>query len=530
MFPSSNKTPRSPTNKTPSVEQPRRGSNSEVVNTKQGSQTTLDAIKITAGSEDHTDPPTIPIQLSVQKLKPTQFLSNQTQNKQPTPPVPQIPPYKPKGPKVEQPVKAPEKQITPNQEKPQAKMNQQQIQQSISSSVPEFSGENQITRTNDLIRFTATADSIYQTLGSDEEKRIFDRLIKLRLTGEAFTRITHRNIEDYPKLRELLNNMYSRTYSLEELERAYLNIQQSYGETIRNYGYRLLEALEQYKTGYQTKYKLKKIDEAYNNHMETNSVQIFKRGLNNTILREKIATSTAKNIDEIINETEIVERMLTTTTDTPISHNLTQNLLPNYPKLVPNYPTRHQQINHHQVTCNYCQRPNHTWDICRVRINQERMRRMATQTPLYSTQRHQDRRYQPPGTYHNSARPEAYNGQYPAPTYQNQQHNRSPAMNTQQNRNHYAPAQYTQVNRYQPKFCSHCKTTTGHTFDECRSKFFTKNPYQLNTKNNPSTDTRELTDKFNNMRINTIYPQSGQNPAPPERHTYQGNSNGSNQQ
>lgn len=68
-------------------------------------------------------------------------------------------------------------------------MNQQQIQQAISSFVPEFSGENQSNRTNDLIRFTATADSKYQILCSDKEKKIFDKLIKLRLTGEAFTRI-----------------------------------------------------------------------------------------------------------------------------------------------------------------------------------------------------------------------------------------------------------------------------------------------------------------------------------------------------
>lgn len=261
-------------------------------------------------------------------------------------------------------------------------MNQQQIQQTITSSVPEFSGDNTNSRTNDLIRFIATADSIYELLTTTEEKTSFNRLIKLRLTGEAFTRVTHRNIENYPSLRDLLNNMYSRTYSLEELERNFVNMQQSYGETIRNYGYRLLEALEQYKNGYKAKYNATNIDAAYNQHLNTTAIQTFKRGLNNVILREKVATSRASTIDDIIEDTELTERMLITTTTTQTNTQIS----------TPTQPTQPQQSQQkiQEVICNYCQKPNHTWDVCQSRILTEQ--RTRRNSPYQFTQNQFTRR------------------------------------------------------------------------------------------------------------------------------------------
>ena len=378
--------------------------------------------------------------------------------------------------------------LTPTRVAPKPhKMQAREMQKDIKTFIPEFSGEDTINRAKELTRFLGTADSLYKTLTLQDDKDTFCRLIKFRLTGEAFARINYREINDYETLKTVLNNMYATRITLNDMEREYTNIQQTYGETIRNYGYRLMEALEQYKRGYQTKYNLPKIDDTYLKHLETNASQVFKRGLNNTILKEKIATNTADTLDKLITETETIERMLElstsyTTQNKPTEHIHTTKQLPI------------NQFSNNQIICNYCHKPNHTWDRCRERI------RNTTQN-----QRN------PP--YNQYVRPQNSNETYRRHAPIIPQHNGNQMQYRRNNgpTNGLSPQRQPQQqqNYHPPKYCSHCKIR-GHTFEECRSKFLGTRMY--NTSDNSSqqkiTEDTGLENLFNNMRINQITPQS----------------------
>lgn len=410
-------------------------------------------------------------------------------------------------------------------------MDEQKIQQNIISFIPEFSGDeaDAAQTANHLAKFIGTADSVYDRLNNDEKKH-FNNLIKYRLTGTAFTRINRQQIKDYKTLRSSLQNMYSQTYSLNELERNYIGVRQQYGESMRKYGYRLSEALEQYKAGYKTKYELDTIDNAYKKHLDTNSVETFKRGLNNIILREKMVTSTANNLEEIINETEKIEKMLALAMIEP----------PEDTRL-PHVQLQQSRYQPNQVICNYCQRPNHTWNICRTRMNAERAQQQRTNyqpqyrlSPQINYQTyHQTPPYQPQTNYrtqHQMAYQPQTNYQTHVPIKTTNNRNEQSKQNN--NFTNYSTTQpQQQQNRSTNKYCSHCKTTVGHTYEECRSKFFnnTNRPQKYNDRsyNNqlqpPGKD--NLEEHFSNMRINTIYPQT-QNM---DQCSNQGNVNGSSQ-
>lgn len=387
---------------------------------------------------------------------------------------------------------------------------QKEIQQNIANFIPEFSGAEGPHRANELARFLGTADSVYENLKTNNEKEIFNKIIKFKLIGDAYTRINHRQTEDYPTLKKILSSMYATTYTLHELERNFTDIKQSYGETIRNYGYRLIEALEQYKNGYKRKYELQGIDKAYSDHLNTNAVQSFKRGLNNTILKEKIATHKAHNVDEILDETECVERMLTLSTGTH-THQQTGQKHDNQPNAA-------------LVICNFCNRPNHTWDRCRIRRN-------TTQNTQFNTPINRSRwdnnhkQSLPQQNYNTNKQNFSQNNFQPIrPTNNNYQPYR---QTTQMNNYPYKPR-----NSFTPKYCSHCKNTTGHTFEECRSKFLTTNRNQTNDYPRQPQNTNNLEESFMKMRINQVAPrppdinQGQQHLQQPQN---QGNDNGSAQ-
>lgn len=435
-------------------------------------------------------------------------------------------------------------------------MNQKEIQRNIASFVPEFSGQNTAQRDIELTRFLGTADSIYEMLTTADERKIFDRLIKFKLTGDAYVRVIHKDVKDYKELKNLLESMYMRTQSLDELERNYMCTYQSYGETCRNYGYRLMEALDKYREGYKAKYELNDIDATYEKHLNRSAVQTYKKGINNIILRDKIATSQAENIEEIITESETTERMLVATTGEASMHYPTQQIgLHNQ--------TPHYNPQQATVICNYCQKANHTWDVCRTRLQ----RVSNAQNPT----RYGRNAYTPNRLSFTSQQINQYN-RHP----QSLPNERCPPQNVGRynNFNQNYPQQ-KQASQYQPKYCSHCKTTKGHTYEECRSKFlmngnqarssnYTPNRNYNNTqgstgymsrnvpstslnqptahqdtsRNIPSTsyinsnkaqppDTSNLEQRFTNMRINAIAPHQQQYEF---REQIQENSRGSDQQ
>lgn len=401
----------------------------------------------------------------------------------------------PPGQKAQPPIKPkkPEEFITPEPKPQTNKMDRKQIQQLIAdNAIPEFSGEDTENNTSKLARFIGIADSVYKMLGTEAEKRTFTQLLKFKLTGDAYTRISHREVEDYEALKEIINNMYARTYTLNELERKFMDIQQLYGETVRNYGYRLIEALDKYKNGYKNKYTLQTIDKSYTQHLDTTAVQSFKRGLNNIILREKVATVQAKNVDTIINETELMEQMLAASTSihntqptANYSHNQHTFIQPTLNYSTPNItlqqhhnpgtqnPQKNNQIRQPQIICNYCQKPNHTYEVCRTRIAAQRNAQYTNYNPHpqfnnYTNNFSKQNTTQTP-----------QNNFIPRPT----QNNNPYRTHTQNNFTQYRQPQ--QRNDYTPKYCSHCKTTTGHTFDECRSKFLgRKHTAQMTTLDN----------------------------------------------
>lgn len=389
------------------------------------------------------------------------------------------------------------------------------IQQEMANCIPLFNGGDSTTVQSQLARFLASADVVYNNLKNDEEKRYFDQTIVLRLDGEAFTRVNRRNIPDYKTLKEVLNDMYAQIISLNELERKLLSIKQNYGESIRNFGIRLSEALEQYQMGYKQKYKLEEMDAAYIKHLTLNAVITFKKGLNNTIIKEKVATSSHETINQLVNEAESIERILdiTTSTDSPhipeIHLNRTNNNLS-------------RNLQRSQIICNYCNKPNHTWNVCRTRMMAELTQQQSYRNQNYQGNQNYNHRqqYNHRQSYSNQ---QPYNNRQPRPTqntvdlqrtyneYRNptngqqfNKYNHNQNFNKFQNQN----AQYSQNNRtqYQPKYCSHCKNTTGHTYDECRNKFLGPRNYNTNEYGTPrqQPDTSRLEEKFNNMKIQTL--------------------------
>jgi len=435
----------------------------------------------------------------------------------------------------------PTKLNTPhNTEQTKDIMDKQTIQNEIASFVQEFSGEepNVIRKANQLERFLGTADSIYNQLTSDEQRLIFDRLIMFRLTGDAYIKINRLGVSEYKKLKQTLKNIYEPTYSITELEKDLNSARQSYGESVRSYGYRLSEALEKYKKGYRSKYGLQEIDKTYEKHLNANAVETFKRGLNNVIIKEKIATSTASNIEDIILETERIDKMLGSVTREPVQPTMQDKRVPEV-----NHSQSQQNFSPNPITCNYCQRPGHTWSICRTRMNNEQRMYQTPRQNLYTQQRkpnyHQQNyhqqtlSYQQPKPNFNRAEPQftqyrsANNNEQPTQrryieSTQQQYNNNTPHMryvpthNTQfnpgvrqTNMNYRQPSQDVRQDR-PPKYCSHCKTTKGHTFEECRSKFFGTRNYNTNKQHEPQQTpvNTNLEQQFSNMRINHITPQN----------------------
>lgn len=415
-----------------------------------------------------------------------------------------------------------------------ANMNQKEIQQQITAFVPEFSGTRTTNRIDELTRFLGTADTIYETLTTKVEKDIFAKLIKFRLTGEAYSRITRRTTETYESFKEVLNNMYRQMVSLEELENKCTCIKQNYQESVKDYGHRLLEALDEYSSSYRERYGLETMDATYKQHLNSSAVLTFKKGLRNTILKEKISTSKAKTVEEIIDEAELVERMLLNTAS------------------ISTQARTDQQEQRSQIICNYCHKINHTWNECRARLNAERGARRNTQ--------YQQNAYQTNNKYLQNR------AQYPSrPPYQMQKQVRfyePPQLNNIRNVNNpqhvYNVPRLPQIdqnfrnnntngNRYlltqnidytmnrrgltekPKKYCSYCKTTVGHTYEECRSKF-RNNPVQQN--HYTGQQMQNLEKDFKNMRINSITtrpPDSAFDDRTQETHQYQGNASGSNQ-
>lgn len=425
---------------------------------------------------------------------------------------------------------------TVKQKTQNTKMDQKQIQKLITeNAIPEFNGEN---RVNELARFIGMADNLYTTLTTDAERHIFTNLLKFKLTGDAYTRISHREVDSYDTFKNILNNMYAKTFTLNELEHKFTNIQQQYGETVRNYGYRLMEALDQYKSGYKSKYQLQAIDASYGSHLNTTAVQSFKKGLNNTILKEKIVTIKASNVDDIISETEVIEHMLATLTTQPTTLVTQPTVLtaPPHTQLLQQNNTRQNVI-----TCNYCQKPNHTWNVCRTRMAAER-NLTYNSNPQPNRQQFQSynpqQNRQPPQNYTNNnfrpAPPQNQNNFTPRPFITSNNRYQVPQSN---NFNQYRQPQ--QRNNYEPKYCSHCKTTTGHTFDECRSKFLGPRTYntgdfprQQQSQSQPQPQSKEnLEEAFKSMKIGQIMPQQLQQDHPQQMYANnQGNANGSDQQ
>lgn len=430
----------------------------------------------------------------------------------------------------------------------QTNMNIQQIQQQIAAMVQEFSGINSGNRPEELSRFTEAADMIYSMLTTEEEKENFSKLIRFRLRGDAYTKINGRQPRNYLEMKNTLRELYTTTYALQELDRQFIEIRQNYNEPLRDYGYRINEAMEKYKRGYEIKYDLPEVDGTYAKHLNTTAVQIFKKGLMNNILKEKIITNKATSINEILNDTEEIEKSLTMMTNTTNSHTQEQQIQPAIRDTQQNHTVNTQPRNPNPIICNYCQKPNHTWDKCRTRMFKEGRAQQNTQfnrtnnytqNEQYNPQRQQIRpqpnimfrNYDPrPMQTHFTNGNNHRNDSYDKYTPVQRSTTHTPIPNYRE--------QYREPTNYQrrpAKYCSHCKTTTGHTFEECRSKFYTEgsqNPPNHNKQQQPQKSDN-LENIFENLRINRITPHPQIDTNDQQQYTlpmYQGNSTGSSQQ
>lgn len=223
--------------------------------------------------------------------------------------------------------------------------NHEAINTRITNMVPTFSGYESVNVRTDLIKFVQATRMAFE-ITENEHEGIFVNLLKFRLTGDVFDCINKRNINTVDELVDTLMDIYAKSQSIEELYSKCFNSSQKQNETTKQYGRRIQESLEEYKTGYNDKY-----NEAPNcthaRALAELAMKAFKKGIFDSTIRHKLLIEETEDLDEAISRAETIENIFASESNasSPIT-NLNSN-----------------------ITCSFCTTKGHVWETCQIRRN-----------------------------------------------------------------------------------------------------------------------------------------------------------------
>lgn len=154
----------------------------------------------------------------------------------------------------------------------------------ISKVVPKFSGTPSVTRVEELREYLVACEIYYNTLEKDDQLNYIKFLISLTLKEEASSLVRDQTINDFKTFRKILEDHYLPKRTLLSLCDELRQCTQKMGESIYDYGRRILDKKASCKEAINQLYPDEKV--GFNKEYDTIALKTFKNGLKNEIMRQ----------------------------------------------------------------------------------------------------------------------------------------------------------------------------------------------------------------------------------------------------
>lgn len=183
----------------------------------------------------------------------------------------------------------------------------------IYRNIPLFSGKSDGGCVKeDLERFIECSQHLLSQYEDEDEQKDVLKLIKTRLTGQAREAVKNETCDNLDELLVILKRKFIPKLKYDEVIGAVSKCKQWTGETLYEYCDRVLKTFDIARSAIAQKYPSKERAEAIEDHVQTEAIRVFKRGIKNREVRHRLAVVKLENpsLVKLIDEAENINAEL----------------------------------------------------------------------------------------------------------------------------------------------------------------------------------------------------------------------------